>query len=232
MKKLIFISLGILFVGFVSAQSAASSREVGVDTTNATQIALEEARQQEAKEMEEARVYEESNHRSTIVVPDEIWMLLDQGKIKEAEAKFGSFRNSLKKEDPMQVLLLNEEFYSRALSNIEMLNAMPGGTKIDASTEARMKAQRREVIDLLRQSYEDDVRVMRYELDDVERDDYESIIKIATKIIEKDPEFLPAYQSRGEAYLQKGMTKEFCEDFGKLPARVASMTPSYGTLCK
>lgn len=232
MKKIILIGLGFLSAGFVFAQSAASSRDVGVDTTGATEAALQEAQQQEAQEMEEARLYEETSHRSIIVVPDEIWSLLERGKIKEAEAKFGAFRNSLKKEDPMQILLMNEEFYSRALSSIAMMNAMPGRERIDASVGVRMESQRREVLDLLRKSYGDDVRVMRYELEDVKQDDYESIIKIATKIIEKDPEFLPAYQSRGDAYLQKGMTKEFCEDFAKLPARVASITPSYKTLCR
>lgn len=216
MKKIILIGLGFLSAGFVFAQSAASSRNVGVDTTNATEIAQKEALQQQEEEMAAEASYELTTHRSQIAVPEEIWMLLDHGRTSEAEVKFRDFQNTLKKEDKLQILLMQEEFYTRAMSN--------------PTSKTKYEAQRKEVMNQLRQTYKDDVRVMRYELDDA-RYDYRRIIKIATKMIEKDSTFLPAYQERGDAYFQLGEMKNFCEDFNKLPTRIAGRVSAY-TQCK
>lgn len=213
-SKLLFVGAFSLFLSTGFAQSAASSREVGVDTSLSASSTANQTRIQAEKEAAKAeadRIFLLS-HRSTIPIPQNIITLFQKKKEAEAFKQFEAYKASLKDEDPMQVLLLETEIYNIAIGE-------------NPEKEKVLGDKREAIIENLKKTYGDQAQVIRFQLDRVSFTAYDSIIDIATRIIKADSTFLPAYEKRGDAFYRMGKMKEACEDYSKLPQTYRNMLP-------
>lgn len=153
-------------------------------------------------------------HKSTLPLPDEIQKMLMFGKTDEAISQLEAYKKTVKTKDPLQLLLLDAEFY-------EMF-------RHDQNLGKTYQA----LVQKLKNEYGDRAEVIRFEIDELMDRSPKNIIEIAERMIKADPKYLPAYFIRGREYFNLEQTDKFCEDFDKLPEVIKSNDANYKQSCK
>lgn len=146
----------------------------------------------------------EGYYREHLALPAEIRALLDENKAKEAVAEYERFKKTAHADD-LDMLMLDTEVYGSA-SYIE--------------PDANYGKMREEAVRKMVEKYPNNAEVLVYTLPN--DGNWEKSMEVVNKMIEVDPEYLPAYEYRLELYRERRMmmTKETCQDYMKLPAEV------------
>lgn len=152
-------------------------------------------------------------HKSTIPLPEEIMGLLAVDA-DAAVAKLENYKKSLKTKDPLQLLLLDAEFYGMLRYHEKFKKNYPT------------------LMQKLKEEYGNRAEVIRFEIDELRGYTPEKVIEIADRMVKADAKYLPAYFIRGQEYLRLGETDKFCEDFNKLPEAVRMNDTNYKRTCK
>ncbi len=197
-RKILFALLP--FIGFslsgAFAQSAASSsRDLGLDTT--TYVAPPPAEEETPQEPD----YD--------FLPESIAQLVWDGKDEEAIAAFKEYKKSIRKQGAFTSLYLEYQLY-------DMLAYSVPGNSLYGQARANLFKK-------LGSKYDDRPQVIAFAITDTTTP--EQIIEIATRMIEADSTYRPAYELRGRALYQLGKIKEACPDLEKAPNR--DLMPEY-----
>ena len=139
--------------------------------------------------------------REHLALPTEIRQMLNENKAKEAVAEYEKFKKTTQA-DALDMFLLDTEVYGSA-SFIE-----PG------SNYGKM---REEAVRKMLEKYPKNAEALMYTMP--EDGNFNKSLDVLNKMIEVDPDYLPAYEYRLDLYNQK-MTKEACMDYMKLPESV------------
>lgn len=147
-------------------------------------------------------------HKSTIPLPEEITRLI-VADADAAVAKLENYKKSLKTKDPLQLLLLDAEFYGMLRYHEKFKKNYPT------------------LMQKLKEEYGNRAEVIRFEIDELRGYTPEKVIEIADRMVKADAKYLPAYFIRGQEYLRLGETDKFCEDFDKLPQAIQNLNGNY-----
>lgn len=144
--------------------------------------------------------------REHLALPTEIHQMLDENKAKEAVAEYEKLKKTLQVNDPLDMYFWDLEVYGTA-------------SFIDPSNPAYGK-MREDILERMVKEYPDNAEVLMYALP--ADGNLDKSLEVLNKVIEVDPEYLPAYEQRFYIYKEKKMIKEACQDYVKLPEMTQS----------
>lgn len=148
--------------------------------------------------------------REHLALPAEIRALLQANKAKEAVAAYEKFKKTAQADD-LDMLMLDTEVY---------------GSASFMEPSADYGKMREDAVKKMLEKYPNNAEVLMYAMP--EDGNKDKILEVLNKMIEADPEYLPAYEQRFQIYKERNMAKEACMDYMKLPesikARMGSLT--------
>lgn len=196
----------------VRAQSAAAcSKNVYAPLPDS--ILKEQARmiaEEKAREEAKMRLYE----RPKFVLPDTVLNLLYHWR--EFEQAFTVMQEFIQSQpadtDPYFLMFLEEEYYAR--------RRFVDSVNFDFYTQ-----KRQEFVDRMLNEFPHRVETFILELDENSTD--EDRLRVLSRMIEVDSNYLPAYEWRGEYWLEHKQMDKFCEDFRHLPTQISCRRPEF-----
>lgn len=218
MKKCILLIICVM-CGFLWSIDGARAQSTAACSKNVyapvpDSILKEQARQlaeKEAREEEKMKLY----NRFTLTMPDTVLHLLYGGEFEQAFMVLQEFLQTKAQDpdtDPYFLVFLEEEYYARRRF-------------VDSANFDFYTQKRQEFVDRMLNEFPHHVETFILELDENSTD--EDRLRTFSRMIEVDSTYLPAYEWRGEYWLEHNQMDKFCEDFRHLPAQISCFRPEF-----